>query len=159
MSPISCRYLEFDGIIVDLRHLTFSVDGLNDIEYIIFLNVRRGMFTNFKICTDMSLETLAEYLFVETKCSVTNVLMDRPGALGDSVTYIKADRNKSLSIALHEEARIVVAKTIFFEEAYHKRVSGFIDFENRHNKNYVKPDENKRAVIDREWEIKLLEFT
>ncbi|AAQ11149.1 hypothetical protein [Mamestra configurata nucleopolyhedrovirus A] len=159
MSSISSRYLEFDGTIIDLRHVSFSADGLNDTEYIIFLNVRGGIFTNFKIFSDLSLETLAEYLFTKTKCSVASVLVNRPGELGDCVAYIEADRNKSVMITLHKEARLVLAKTMYFNETYHKRVSGFIDFENRHNKHYVKPDEKKRAVIDREWEIKMLEFT
>ncbi|AUV65376.1 hypothetical protein [Alphabaculovirus myunipunctae] len=156
---VSSRYLEFDQVTVDLRHVTFSADGLNDNEYIIFLNVHKAIFTNFKIFTDLSLESIAELLFVETKCTVRGETVPRPGPLGDCVAFIEADRNKSLSIELHERARIVVAKTIFFQETYHKRISGFIDFENRFNEQYVRPDEHRRNAIDREWEIKLLEFT
>jgi Nucleopolyhedrovirus protein of unknown function (DUF918) len=158
-SSISCRYLEFDRVCVDLKHVSFSADGLNDVEYIIFINVKRAMYTNFKICTDLSLETLAELLFVEAKCMVNGEAVPRAGTLGECVTHVAGDRNKSLIIKLHENARIVVARTIYFDECYHKRVSGYIDFENRHNQHYIMPDDNQRAAIDREWEIKLLEFT
>lgn len=159
-SSVSNRYLEFDGIAIDLRHVMFSVDGLHDHEYIIFLNVHRAMFNNFKCYSDLSIESMAELIFNEAICVVNGVpTTNRPGSLGECVTHNEHDHKKSLIIQLHEKARVVVAKTIYFAETYHKRVSGYVDFENRHNKFYVKPADETRAVLDREYEIKLLEFT
>ncbi|CDG72853.1 Unknown (Ac57) [Spodoptera exigua multiple nucleopolyhedrovirus] len=160
VSSINNKYLEFDGISVDLRHVAFSADGLNDTEYIIFLNVCRAMYTNFKVFCDLSLESLAELLYNE--CIVCGGGDGgEKKSLGECVVYNQNDRNKSLIINLYEneQARIIVAKTIYLNETYHKRVSGYVDFENRHNKNYVRPADDKRADLDREYEIKLLEFT
>ena len=154
------KYLEFNGVSVDLRHISFSVDGLNDDEYIIFINVCRAHYTNFKIYCDLSLESLVEFLYDNNVCFVDGVRIDtKSKSLGECVVYNEKDHNKSLIINLHENARIVVAKTIYHNETYHRRVSGYVDFENRHNKNYVRPADNMRAVLDREYEIKLLEFT
>ncbi|ACI28820.1 agip119 [Agrotis ipsilon multiple nucleopolyhedrovirus] len=158
-SPISSRYLEFDGIALDLRHMSFGADGLHDSEYIIFLNVHRAIFTNFKVYSDLSLESLAEFIFEKAVCSVAGRKIDRRKTLGECVKYNEYDRNKSLTIELHDKARIIVAKTIYHFETYHRRASGFVDFENRHNKHYATPSDDKRIVLDREYEIKLLEFT
>lgn len=157
VSSVNNKYLEFDGISVDLRHVAFSADGLNDTEYIIFLNVRRAMYTNFKVFCDLSLESLAELLYNECRVGGGEDAIKK--SLGECVVYNQNDRNKSLIINLNEQARIIVAKTIYLNETYHKRVSGYVDFEHRHDKNYVRPADEKRADLDREYEIKLLEFT
>ncbi|AIZ48664.1 asb107 [Agrotis segetum nucleopolyhedrovirus B] len=158
-SSISTRYLEFNGVALDLRHMCFSADGLHDSEYIIFLNVHRAIFTNFKVYSDLSLESLAEFIFEKAVCSVDGCEITRRKSLGESVNYNEYDRKKSLCIQLHDKARIIVAKTIYHFETYHQRASGFVDFENRHNKHYDRPSDEKRLVLDREYEIKLLEFT
>ncbi|QEI03547.1 hypothetical protein [Spodoptera cosmioides nucleopolyhedrovirus] len=161
VSSVNDKYLEFDGISVDLRHVAFSADGLNDTEYIIFLNVRRAKYTNFKVFCDLSLESLAELLYEQSVCTIdgSNAKWRKP--LGECVAYNEHDHNKSLIVDLVENgmARIIVAKTIYLNETYNKRVSGYVDFENRHDKNYVRPAQSKRADLDREYEIKLLEFT
>ncbi|ABM45812.1 unknown protein [Spodoptera frugiperda multiple nucleopolyhedrovirus] len=161
MVSVNNRYLDFDGISIDLRHISFSADGLCDNEYIIFLNVQRAIYTNFKVYCDLSLESMAELLYYESICTVNGARLKKDKPLGECVAYNEQDHNKSLIINLYNEdrARIVVAKTIYFEETYHKRVSGYVDFENRHNKNYVRPSDKARQSLDREYEIKLLEFT
>lgn len=160
MYTINNRYLEFDGIAVDLRHVNFSADGLNDHEYIIFINVQRGKFSNFKVYSDLSLESLAELVFTEAVCVTDGVpSTSRLGTLAECVVYNEPDHNKSLIIQLHDKARVIVAKTIYLGENYHQRVSGYVDFENRHDKLYVRPSSGLRDQLDREYEIKLLEFT
>ncbi|QNV47896.1 ac57-like protein [Alphabaculovirus altersperidaniae] len=164
LSSVNNKYLEFNGVSVDLRHVVFSADGLDDTEYIIFLNVCRAIYTNFKVYCNLSLESMAELLFEQSVCKINGCDVKKYKTLGECVQFNEHDHNKSLIIDLCEKtgqqaARIIVAKTIYFDENYHKRVSGYIDFENRHNKNYTPPTDDERIVLNREYEIKLLEFT
>ncbi|AYN45050.1 se90 [Alphabaculovirus alterspexiguae] len=160
MLSVNRRYLEFDKVCVDLRHVTFSADGQNDTEYIIFININRAMFTNFKIYCDLSIESLAEFIYDNVVCTVEGNYVRPSVPLSECVQYNEYDLNKSLIIELHEKAKIIVAKTIYHDETYHERVTGYVDFENRHNKNYVPPPTSEvRNKLDREYEIKLLEFT
>lgn len=159
VSSVNNKYLEFDGISVDLRHAAFSADGLNDTEYIVFLNVCRAIYTNFKVYCDLSLESMAESVYEQSVFTINGLNAKWRKPLGECAVYNEHDRNKSLivNLAENEMARIIVAKTIYQNENYHKRVSGYVDFENRHNKNYVLPtSEDRRAALDREYEIKLL---
>ncbi|AIE47779.1 ac57-like protein [Peridroma alphabaculovirus] len=159
MCSMTHRQLEFGQIGVDLGHLSFSYDDLNSVEYIIFINVQRAMFCNFKIFTDLSLESLAEYVYEHAICTVNGAAVPRAVSLGESVVFNEADHNKSVFIQLHAQARVIVAKTIYMHESYAQRVSGYLDFENRHDKHYAPPGDDERATINRECEIKLLEFT
>ena len=160
MLSVNRRYLEFDRVCVDLRHVTFSADGHNDTEYIIFININKAMFTNFKIYCDLSIESLAELIYENVLCTVEGKNVKPSAPLAQCAQYNEYDLNKSLTIELHEKARIIVAKTIYYHEKYHERVTGYIDFENRHDKNYTpESSEDLRNKLDREYEIKLLEFT
>ncbi|AKC91714.1 ac57 [Lambdina fiscellaria nucleopolyhedrovirus] len=161
---LNVRCVEFAGVCLDLRHVKFSTSGANcDREYIIFLNVKRAIYRNFKITSDMSLETLALYIYQNVLYTVDGRLQSRSAVAYDCFVQNERDFNRSIVIKCGAEARIVVAAAIHFYENYHQRVSGYMDFERRWTKDvdclYNAMDEKERAKLDREYEMQLLEFT
>lgn len=128
----------------------------NTSEYIIFLNVHKAIYCNFKITSDMSLETLAEHVYDNVRCTIKGRLIQKP-LFATCTKFIASDNNNSISLELHASAKIIVARTIKPDERYHQRVTGYIDFENRHDPDYcIQIDEKERARKDREYEIRLL---
>ncbi|AKN80632.1 hypothetical protein [Perigonia lusca single nucleopolyhedrovirus] len=182
------KFLEFKNILLDARHIEMnsnkicssppppppspsSIDTDNDendfdnlCEYIVFLNVKEAFFVNFNVVSDMSLETLTMHIYDNIKFKVDNVLQTRPPADFSKFIFNEYDNNKSITIVLHKDAKIIVAKCIRFYEKYHQRISGFMDFKNRHQPvnddgNDKRLTADERAKVDREYEIKLLEMT
>ncbi|AJD80739.1 hypothetical protein [Pseudoplusia includens SNPV IE] len=166
-TSFSARFLEFEQVCIDLRYVTFVDDiscEINDSraqDYIIFLNVKKAMFCNFNIKTDMSLETLAEYIYDNVRVSIDGRLHRKPLNMAECVHFNGADNNNSIFIDLHDQARIIVAKKLFDDERYHQRITGYLDFENRLNLNSKKNllTDRERALLDREYEIEMLGST
>ncbi|QEI03599.1 hypothetical protein [Rachiplusia nu nucleopolyhedrovirus] len=175
-SSLSARFLEFEQVCLDLRYVTFMQDfyldsryiccynnspAVNNVtsEYIIFLNVHKAIFCNFKISSDMSLETLTEYVYDNVRFTIEDKLIQKP-PFSKCTTFIENDDKNSIIIDLHPLARVVIARVIFPNERYHQRISGYIDFENRLRPGYcVMDDDKERARKDREYEINLLGLT
>ncbi|AAY83980.1 ORF-48 peptide [Chrysodeixis chalcites nucleopolyhedrovirus] len=166
-TSFSARFLEFEQVCIDLRYVTFiddiSCDNINNCahDYIIFLNVKKAMFCNFNITTDMSLETLAEYIYDNVRVTIDGRLHRKHSIMAECVRFNGADNNNSIFINIHAEARVIVAKKLFDNERYHQRISGYIDFENRSDPNDKKKllTDRERALLDREYEIKMLGST
>ncbi len=126
-------------------------------EYIIFLNVRKAIYTNFKITSDMSLETAAEYIYDNVRCTIKGKSVQKP-QFSECTNFIESDKNNSIAITLHPQAKIIVVRTLFPNEHYYQRIGGYIDFEHRLCPDYcVQEDDRKRARSDREYEINLLD--
>nr|UPO71102.1 orf45 [Trichoplusia ni single nucleopolyhedrovirus] len=167
-TSLGARFLEFEQVCIDLRYVTFMDDTTCDItttgpvhDYIIFLNVKKAMFCNFNITTDMSLETLAEYIYDNVRVVIEERLLRKPLNMIECVQFNIADNNNSIFINLHAEARIIVAKKLFDNERYHQRITGYLDFEKRLDLNSKKNllTDKERALLDREYEIKMLGST
>ena len=174
---VAIRYLEFDKVCLDLRHIVFSYNKtepyLND-KYIIFLNVKRAIFCNFEIHTDMSLETLALYIYENVHYKIAN--KNDKNSNGDNVDYTikqhhktnfahhiqfnENDKNLSIIINLDANARIVVAKSVRPDEKYHQRITGYLDFERRHQLRGVTSfaTQQDRLLLDRQYETELLKI-
>ncbi|AWW14404.1 hypothetical protein KM620_gp044 [Hyposidra talaca nucleopolyhedrovirus] len=165
MTTINAKYLEFDGVCLDLRHVTFScnpeINHPDNREFIVFLNVCKAFFCNFKIVSDLSLETLSLFIYKNVKFVVNGALQKFEQINYNHFIMNEPDRGRSIIIELNEKARIVVAAVIRFDEQYHQRVSGYIDFEHRHQslENKKEMTAQERAEFDKECEIKLLEYT
>lgn len=207
MTSISGRYLEFAGVSLDLRQVNFSTTPDANKNYILFLNVKRAMYRNFSVWSDLSLESLALFVYENVKytddrgaktikknlapvsaniinataaaaAAASSIINDdsdnnaggqitngpKIGLPQHDVDYDKFefnenDRNQSIVINLSKDARIIVAATIRLNEKYYQRVSGYMDFEKRHERDYQPPTPAERAKIDRDCEIYLLEFT
>ncbi|AHN05426.1 ORF50 [Helicoverpa armigera SNPV] len=159
----SARYIERDQCSIDMRHIRVSCDQnnqSNNADYIIFLMVKRAFYQNFQLTTDMSMESLTLYLF-------DNLIYCRNGHVRqykhvDFVEYIffnEQDKNQSMIIELDHDARVIVAKRLHDQETYHQRVSGYMDFEKRHNTTtpmQIIMNSAERAEFDRTMEITLL---
>nr|ANS70943.1 hypothetical protein [Lymantria dispar multiple nucleopolyhedrovirus] len=162
---VATRYLEFDGVTLDLRHVAFSrsQDELNNTDYIIFFNVKRALFRNFNLVSDLSLETLAMFVYENVRCTIGGRVCQRDTAAArrfEQFIFNENDRNKSIIIELHDDARLIVAAAIKPHEKYHQRVGGYMDFEKRHSPADERDlTEAERAERDRLYEIKLFEFT
>ncbi|ABF47386.1 ac57-like protein [Clanis bilineata nucleopolyhedrovirus] len=170
---INQKYLEFDNISVDLRHVHFprAIDEAENLEYIVFLNVKRAMYCNFKITTDMSLETLAMHIYEDVILCKDNVCIRTISNFNEidfnKFVYNKTDLNKSIIIELDDEARVIVAECIQPHEKYHQRITGYMDFEKRHkplhdvhggaycSNTISQEDRNK---LDRQYETILYKF-
>ncbi|AHH82629.1 ORF-40 [Buzura suppressaria nucleopolyhedrovirus] len=165
MTTINVKYLEFGEVCLDLRHVRFSRNPQDDHpdnkEFIVFLNVYKAFFCNFKIVSDLSLETLTHFIYENVKFVMNGVVQDTRKVNYEHFIISEPDRERSIIIEFNKKARIVVAETIRFDEQYHQRVSGYIDFEHRHQplKNKKRMTTQERAEFDKECEIKLLEYT
>ncbi|QYC92747.1 AC57 [Trabala vishnou gigantina nucleopolyhedrovirus] len=163
MTTINKKFLEFKDIGLDLRHAKFPCsdnDSQNN-EYIIFLNVCKAFFCNFKIVCDLSLETLAIFVYENIKYTIKGVVQ-KCELHYDRFVINEHDENKSIIIEFGENARAIVAAVIRFDEQYYQRVSGYIDFEHRHDSAYrenTKMSKEERAEYDKKCEIKLLGYT
>nr|WUR10803.1 hp [Calliteara abietis nucleopolyhedrovirus] len=158
MTTLNVKYLEFGDVSLDLRHVAFPCSAPDDgSEFIVFLNVHKAFFSNFKLVCDLSLETLTQYIYENVKYTLKGVL--QACILNYSrFVYNYHDRNKSIVIELDSNARIIVAAVIRFDEQYHQRVSGYLDFEKRHTpqEKRVFLSDQERAELDKTCEIKLL---
>jgi Nucleopolyhedrovirus protein of unknown function (DUF918) len=161
MTSINVKYLEFAEVCLDLRHVHFSKnENENNSEYIIFLNVYKAFYSNFNIVCDLSLESLCEYIYKNVIYTIDGVKQNNDILLYDRFIFNEHDKNKSVFIEFSENARIIVATTIRFDERYHQRVGGYIDFENRHFNTKEKVlSKEERAELDKTCEIKLLGYT
>lgn len=168
---INQKYLEFDNISVDLRnvHFTRAIDEAENLEYIVFLNVKRAMYCNFKIITDMSLETLAMHIYENVILCKNNVQIRTFSNFNDidynKFVYNKTDLDQSIIIELDDEACVIVAKCIRPHEKYHQRVTGYMDFEKRHKQPLCDIDggsntisQEDRNKLDRQYETILYKF-
>jgi hypothetical protein len=158
---ISSRYLERDGVSLDLRHVLFERDALYDEQYIVFLSVHRAFYTNFELITSLSLESLALHILQEVKHKVPHE-PPRSYADADLVQYIfvnEHDHGQSMILQLNEDTKIVVARKLYADEHYHKRVSGYMDFERRHvpGSQCMLQTSSERLHNDRDIEIILLQ--
>ncbi|ABI35726.1 hypothetical protein [Ectropis obliqua nucleopolyhedrovirus] len=161
MTTMNVKFLEFGGVCLDLRHVTFPRNECEEgnSEYIVFINVYKAFYSNFKFVCNYSLETLAVFIYENVKYTIDGVQQ-----MFESVNYSQFvmnehDFNKSLFIEFTENARLVVAQVIKFDEQYHQRVSGYIDFENRHLQPKKIMTKEERLEYDKQCEIKLLEYT
>ncbi|ABY65761.1 hypothetical protein [Orgyia leucostigma nucleopolyhedrovirus] len=162
MTTINVKYLEFGEVSLDLRHVRFPVSEEGDLdanaEFIIFLNIQKAFFSNFKIITDLSLESLCQFIYYNAHYSIAGVKQQLKMDY-ERFVYNEHDKNKSIIIEFDAAARIIVASVIKFDERYHQRVSGYLDFENRHNLNYDELSLQERVELDKQCEIKLLSLT
>ncbi|AIU41283.1 ac57 [Sucra jujuba nucleopolyhedrovirus] len=163
MTTINVRFLEFGGVSLDLRHVNFPVDKRDDSqnnEYIIFLNVCKAFYANFKIVSDLSLETLCHFIYQQVEFIKNNVATDLSEINYEHFVINDNDRGKSIIIEFDDDARIIVASVIRFDEQYYQRVGGYLDFENRHNPAQQKKlSTAERAERDKKCEVKLLGYT
>ncbi|AUF81572.1 ac57 [Malacosoma neustria nucleopolyhedrovirus] len=166
MSSLSFRLIEFENVCIDLRYLTFSKDDDcidNNKEYIIFLNVKKAFYSNFNITTDMSLETLTMYIYENLQHRVDGERVMLRGNPFERIFINERDRNQSTVIEISDQARIIVANKLHPDEKYHQRITGYMDFEKRHepppsiidadNKILAK---HERDELNREYEMKIL---
>ncbi|QHB21694.1 ac57 [Artaxa digramma nucleopolyhedrovirus] len=167
-STVNVKFIEFGGVGLDLRHLNYSVSsvGADNREYIIFLNVNKAFYINFNIVCDMSLETLTHYIYENVKYTIDGELQQICKINYEHFIINEHDKNKSIVIEYGPGARIIVAETIRPNEKYNQRVSGYIDFENRHESmkqlGATKPTTmtvQERSDYDRRCEIELLKYT
>lgn len=109
---LSCgaRYLEFDNVRVDLSNICFTLNSNRDKNniYIIFINVKHVLFTNFQLITDLSLENVATKIFKNVKFTVNGVSI----ILQDANTRISIDRDQFSIIDLGYNSRITIAKQL-----------------------------------------------
>ncbi|AXS67709.1 ac57-like protein [Cryptophlebia peltastica nucleopolyhedrovirus] len=158
---MSARFLEFEEVCIDLRNVHFSFDQdhqSNNKTFIIFMNVKQAFYSNFKIKTDLSLETLTYYIYQHCLCTVEDTVLPIFRRF-DQFIFNENDKCKSIIIQLHRRARVIVAECIRENEYYHSDVSGYIDFENRHTRLPLSLSEEERSKINREAQLKLLETT
>ncbi|AGR56798.1 ac57 [Hemileuca sp. nucleopolyhedrovirus] len=166
MTTVNVKYLEFGGTSLDLRHVSFphcNKNEANNNEYIVFLNVKKAFFRNFKIISDLSLESLTYYIYENVKCTIDGKESSKNDGINKVIDYNKFvfnehDKNRSIIIEFDSNARIIVASAIRPDEFYHQRVSGYVDFENRHTTTTTEISPNERDALDREYEIKLLNY-
>ncbi|AUR45118.1 hypothetical protein Spob087 [Spilosoma obliqua nucleopolyhedrosis virus] len=152
---LHARRLEFDNVILDLSQLELN-DGQPENHYIVFLNVKRAFYKNFIVSCDMSLETFALHVYQNAQLTVDGVAVPRAPDFANYISFNASDRDQSLVLDLGPNARIVVAKQLRSNERYHQRVSGFLDFQRRHQP-FAVAENNPivRNALDRELEIKL----
>ncbi|AAC70245.1 LdOrf-60 peptide [Lymantria dispar multiple nucleopolyhedrovirus] len=162
---VAARYLEFDGVALDLRHVVFSraADEAHNADYIIFLNVKKAMFANFNLVSDLSLESLALFVY-ENLHHLVDGQLQRHGCYFEKLIFNEHDRNKSIVVELDEDARLIVAAAVKPHEKYHQRIGGYLDFEQRHDQPgggaaAEQLTDAQRAERDRLYEIKLVEWT
>ncbi|QWO71581.1 AC57-like protein [Orgyia pseudotsugata single capsid nuclopolyhedrovirus] len=157
MTSINVKYLEFGEVSLDLRHVKFpAIEDKANSEYIIFLNVNKAFFSNFKIVCDLSLETLCQFIYENVRYTIDGV--EQKLTLDyDRFVYNQHDKNKSIIIQFSDTARIIVAAAIKFDERYNQRVSGYIDFENRHCSTQDELSAHERNELDKKYEIRLLD--
>nr|ALR70537.1 hypothetical protein AGNV_104 [Anticarsia gemmatalis multiple nucleopolyhedrovirus]ALR70694.1 hypothetical protein AGNV_104 [Anticarsia gemmatalis multiple nucleopolyhedrovirus]ALR71166.1 hypothetical protein AGNV_104 [Anticarsia gemmatalis multiple nucleopolyhedrovirus]ALR71794.1 hypothetical protein AGNV_104 [Anticarsia gemmatalis multiple nucleopolyhedrovirus]ALR72108.1 hypothetical protein AGNV_104 [Anticarsia gemmatalis multiple nucleopolyhedrovirus] len=158
LHPIVARRLEFDNVILDLNHVAFNTDhNKNNEDYIVFLNVKRAFYKNFNLTCDMSLETLALYVYENTSVIVNGTQVPRSRDFVKHIAFNASDRDQSMVVDFTPEARIVIARKLRADERYYQRASGFADFQRRHEQPPapVERDLHVRNAADRELEIKL----
>nr|ALR71324.1 hypothetical protein AGNV_104 [Anticarsia gemmatalis multiple nucleopolyhedrovirus]ALR71482.1 hypothetical protein AGNV_104 [Anticarsia gemmatalis multiple nucleopolyhedrovirus]AXE72280.1 hypothetical protein [Anticarsia gemmatalis multiple nucleopolyhedrovirus] len=158
LHPIVARRLEFDNVILDLNHVAFNTDhNKNNEDYIVFLNVKRAFYKNFNLTCDMSLETLALYVYENASVIVNGTQMPRSPDFVKHIAFNASDRDQSMVVDFTPEARIVIARKLRADERYYQRASGFADFQRRHEQPPapVERDLHVRNAADRELEIKL----
>jgi hypothetical protein len=110
---LSCgvRFLEFDDVRVDLSHIHFPkhVDREHNNIYIIFINIKHALFTNFQVITQLSLEHAAQKIVDKVVFRVNGV----PMSLQDNEPIkCNAKRDQSLIIDLGYNSRITIAKQL-----------------------------------------------
>lgn len=160
MSSLNTRYLEFENVSVDLRHVSFTRNtqcpGDNK-RYIIFLNVKKAFYSNFEIESDLSLETLTMYIYHNVRIQINNCVLTL-NAPNKHIAFNEVDYNQSLFIepTPNDEARIIVAQTIYSHESYHQRITGYMDFERRRRRRQHYLSTEERALNDRNCEAFLL---
>nr|AJR20335.1 orf-59 protein [Lymantria dispar multiple nucleopolyhedrovirus]AMO27559.1 hypothetical protein [Lymantria dispar multiple nucleopolyhedrovirus]AQQ80082.1 hypothetical protein [Lymantria dispar multiple nucleopolyhedrovirus] len=158
---VAARYLEFGGVALDLRHVVFSraADEAQNADYIIFLNVKKAMFANFNLVSDLSLESLALFVY-ENLHHLVDGRLQRHGCYFEKLIFNEHDRNKSIVVELDEDARLIVAAAVKPHEKYHQRIGGYLDFEQRHDPPAAEQlTDAQRAERDRLYEIELVEWT
>jgi hypothetical protein len=165
-SSLSFRLIEFENVCIDLRYLTFSKDDDcidNNKDYIIFLNVKRAFYSNFHITTDMSLETLTMYVYENLQHRVDGERVMLRGDPFERIFINERDRNQSTVIEISDQARIIIANKLHPDEKYHQRITGYMDFERRHEPppSIVDADnqilaKHERDELNREYEMKIL---
>ncbi|AAK85616.1 hypothetical protein [Epiphyas postvittana nucleopolyhedrovirus] len=151
------RRVEFDNVTLDLSKVVFTTDEATNEEYIVFLNVKRAFYKNFHVTCDMSLETLALYVYENASVIVNGVTTTRAPDFVNHIYFNASDRDQSLIVEFNMHASVVVAKKLNAGERYYQRASGFNDFQRRHQvpAAIIERDMNVRNVTDRELEIKL----
>ncbi|ACO53483.1 unknown [Euproctis pseudoconspersa nucleopolyhedrovirus] len=162
-TTVNVKYVEFGGISLDLRHVNYPIspNKFQNNNYIVFLNVNKAFYTNFDVVTDMSLETLTHYIYENVEYRIDEKLQ-KFQINYEHFRINEHDDNKSIIIEFEPQARIIVAKAIRAGEKYSRRVSGYIDFENRHNSSSTKTLEmntQERLDYDKACEIELLKYT
>ncbi|AKN81054.1 hypothetical protein [Lonomia obliqua multiple nucleopolyhedrovirus] len=159
IQPIYAKYLEFDNVILDLTNVVIEDcdDDTNNEEYIIFMNVKGAFYKNFHFICDLSLESLTLFIYNKLRLTIQEVEYEKSAQFVDFIFFNDADNGNSMIIELCSQARVIVAKKLYPGEKYHQRVSGFIEFQQRHYTPRPEPIVNlqMRNEIDRELEIKL----
>jgi hypothetical protein len=123
----------------------------------VFLNVKRAFYKNFNLTCDMSLETLALYVYENASVIVDGAQLPRSPNFVQHIAFNASDRDQSIVVDFEPDARVVVARKLRTDERYYQRVGGFADFQRRHEQPPapVERDLNVRNAADRELEIKL----
>lgn len=157
MTTINAMFLEFENVAVDLRHIKFSQnDNSQNSEYIIFLNVKKAIYSNFNLKTDFSLETLTMYIYENVVLNID----EKPQTFDisfEKLIFNDWDDNNSIIIDLATDARIIVARALRPGEKYHQHVSGYLDFERRHLNDVRRLSDSERAHINRLYGTILLD--
>ncbi|AXU41500.1 AC57 [Alphabaculovirus altermyunipunctae] len=161
-SSVGVRLLELDGYCLDLRHVPFENEtGLELVEYIIFLNVKSSIFSNFHVKSDMSLESLALHIFRNINYRIDNIAMDTTNANFVDYIFHDAQDENAIHIKLHPWLRVIVAKKVRPNERYHQRITGFMEFQNRMqtpDTNAILTDyNNTRYILDSLYEKTIFE--
>ncbi|ANF29731.1 ORF-83 [Catopsilia pomona nucleopolyhedrovirus] len=164
IQSVYAKYLEFDGVVLDLRNVIIEQD-CNDSDdknenYIIFMNIKKAIYKNFCLRCNMSLETLTVYIFEQLRLIKRHEEFIKPANFVDCISFNETDNDNSMIVDLCPDARIIVAKQIYSGETYHQRVHGFLDFQNRNcvPRPTIIVDQTVRDKMDRELEMKLYQL-
>lgn len=150
---VHAKRLEFDNVILDLNQVQWY--GPFTESYIIFLNVKCAFYKNFHVSCNMSMETLALHVYENAVLTVDGAVVPRDPNFAKYISFNATDFDQSMVLDFVPHARIVVAKQLHINERYHQRVSGFLDFQKRHERQIVSNDLITRNKLDRDLEIKL----
>ena len=112
----------------------------------------------------MSLETLTMYVYENLQYRVDGKREMLRGDPFERIFINERDRNQSTVIELSERARIIIANKLHPDEKYHQRITGYMDFEKRHNPPPSILDDEDRKILtkherdelNREYEMKIL---
>ncbi|UZE89794.1 hypothetical protein [Parapoynx stagnalis nucleopolyhedrovirus] len=110
---LSCgvRFLEFDDVRVDLSHIRFpeNIDHKYNNIYIIFINIKHVLFTNFQLITELSLENIAQKIVEKVVFRVNGIPISLQN---DDHIKCNAKRDQSLIIDLGYNSKITIAKQL-----------------------------------------------